>query len=96
MVSDAGPMLRVSPKKRYVADGSFRTSRDRSSPTWPDENRPIDGDGPRSRRKKFGGISLENQQRNFLTGLVTENAVTNARFASNFIMLHDQETIEWK
>ena len=46
--------------------------------------------------KKFGRISLENQQRNFLTGFVTENPVTKGNFASNFMMLYDQETIEWE
>ncbi len=95
-MSDAGPMLRVSPKKRYGADGSFRTSRDGSTPTWPDGNRPIDGDSRRSRIKKFGRIALENQQRNFLTGFVTENPVTKGNFASNFMMLYDQETMEWE
>jgi hypothetical protein len=47
-------------------------------------------------KKIFGAISLENQQRNFLTGLVTENAVTKGKFASDFIALYDQETIEWE
>ena len=29
-------------------------------------------------------------------GLVTENVATQRKFASNFISLYDQETIEWE
>jgi hypothetical protein len=38
-------------------------------------------------KKIFGAISLKNQQRNFLTGSVTENAVIDGKFASDFMVL---------
>jgi hypothetical protein len=47
-------------------------------------------------KKIFGAISLKNQQRNFLTGSVTECAVTNGKVSSDFIVLCNQETIEWE
>ena len=35
-------------------------------------------------QKSFGQISLENQNRNFLTVRVTENSATNGKFARDF------------
>jgi len=35
-------------------------------------------------------ISSKNQQRNFLTGLLTENTVAKGKFVSDFIVLYDQ------
>jgi hypothetical protein len=47
-------------------------------------------------KKILGAISHRNQQPNFLTGLMTENAVAKGKFASDFRVLYDQETIEWE
>ena len=79
-----------------MGDGSFLTDRVRLGEVWSRKIGRLLSIVAETTKKIPGEIFLRNQQRNFLTGLVTENVGAIGKSASNFITLHDQETIEWE
>jgi hypothetical protein len=79
-----------------VADGSFSDRRVRLGlGGLPEIDRSI-SIVVETTKKNLGEIPLQNQQCNFLTVSVTENAATKGKSACDLIVLYDQETIEWE